>query len=132
MGRNAKIDTIVSMLSSKMANIYGNRLGATLDDCIECAMYEICKRVGETMKADEAMLLPTLHKEFIHEIHSNLANFPNVGVVHKDDIPPSRWLLSRLYFYFEGMIEVQCHQKCKGTLIYHKSCDFIQALTTAL
>ena len=42
------------------------------------------------------------------------------------------WLLSQLCTCFEGSIEVQCRQKQYGTYIYHKHCDFIQALSTAL
>ena len=33
---------------------------------------------------------------------------------------------------FEGSIQVQCRQKRYGTLVCHKHCDLIQALTTAL
>ena len=42
------------------------------------------------------------------------------------------WLLSQLCTCFEGSIEVQCCQKQYGTEIYHKHCDLIQALSTAL
>ena len=45
--RNVEIDTIMSTLSSKMANIYEERESATLSDYIEYTLYLICKRFGE-------------------------------------------------------------------------------------
>ena len=45
--QNVEIDTIMSTLSSKMANIYEERESATLSDYIEYTLYLICKRFGE-------------------------------------------------------------------------------------
>lgn len=49
--------------------------------------------------------------------------------MQEDDILSCWWLLSQLYACFEGNIEVQ---KRYGTLVYHKHCGLIHALTTAL
>ena len=114
-----------------MADVHKNRVNATLSDYIEYTVCSVCKGLGGKMKDDEATLLPTLHKQFRHDFFSNTDSFPNVCVQEKD-VPSTRWLLSQLYAYFEGSIEVQCRQKRYGTLVYHKHCDLIQALTTAL
>lgn len=84
------------------------------------------------MKANEAILLPTLHKEFLNKAYGNTASFPNITQMCDNDIPNSRWLLSLLHLYFENKIEVQCRLKRYGTLIHHKNCDLIHALTIAL
>ena len=128
--RNTEIDAILSTLSQKMANIYEKRESATLRDYIDYTLYSICKRFGEKMKVDEATLLPNLHTQFCEELSSNRVAFPRVSV--QDDIPSSQWLLSQLHTCFEGSVEIQCRQKRYGTFIYHKQCDLIQALSTAL
>ena len=129
--RNTQIDAIVSTLSHKMANIYKNRMGVTLSDYIDYTMCSTCKRLGEKMKVDEAALLPNLYKQFREELLANAVSFPNVSV-QENDVPSTRWLLAQLYACFEGSIQVQCRQKRYGTLVCHKHCDLIQALTTAL
>ena len=50
----------------------------------------------------------------------------------ESDIPSSRWLLSHLNLHFEDMIEVQCRQRRYGTLVYHKNCDLVHALSSVL
>ena len=85
-----------------------------------------CKRVGQCMKNDEALLLPARHRDFISEVYANAFQFPSLTVSEKD-IPSSRWLLSRLY-----VSEVHCRQRRYGTVLFHKGCDMIQALCTAL
>ena len=85
------------------------------------------------MKVDEAMLLPTLHKELATEAFANAHHFPQVGGdLSEEDIPSSHWLLSQLYLYFEDKLEVHCRHRRYGTLLFHRSCDLIQALSTAL
>jgi len=58
--------------------------------------------------------------------------FPNVGSITERDLPTNRWLLSRLHVFFEDNIEVQCRHKRFGTLIFHKNCDLVHALSIAL
>lgn len=60
--RNADIDIVISALLSKMTGIYKN---APLSDYIEYTVCLVCKGLGGKMKNDEAVLLPTLHKEFV-------------------------------------------------------------------
>ena len=39
---------------------------------------------------------------------------------------------SHVHLHFEDMIEVQCRQRRYGTLVYHKNCDLVHALSSAL
>ena len=84
------------------------------------------------MKLDEAMLLPNVHKEFQREVLANAGQFPWVKCITENELPNSRWLLSRLHVYFKDKLDVRCRHKIYGTLLYHNSCDMIQALSTAL
>jgi len=83
------------------------------------------------MKVDEAMLLPSLYKDFVNDVHAKLALFTSVNM-SDSDIPTSCWLLLCLHMHFENMLEVQCRHRRYGTLVYHKSCDLVNALSTAL
>ena len=102
-----------------------------MSDYLEYVACKVCKKLGEYMKTDEALLLPSLHKDFANEAVANLFMFSQVGDV-SEYIPTSRWLLSQIHLYFENKIEVHCRHKRYGTLLFHKSCDLIQALSTAL
>ena len=84
------------------------------------------------MKSDEAVLLPMVRKQFVDEAFANVSMFPNVGSITERDLPTNRWLLSRLHVFFEDNIEVQCRHKRFGTLIFHKNCDMVHALSTVL
>ena len=73
------------------------------------------------MKADEALLLPSLHKEFENEAVANL--FVSLTLVHDVSkyIPTSCWLL--LSNTFIVLWEPNCCHKRYSTLLFHKSCD---------
>ena len=129
--RNADIDSILCGLTAKQASIYEKRDSATMGEYLEYIVCIISTYVGEQMKTDEALLLPKLQKEFTREIYAHTASFVNVSVC-ESDIPSSCWLLSQLHVHFENMLEVQCRQRQYDTLIYHKSCDLIHALSSAL
>ena len=129
--RNADIDSILCGLTAKQASIYEKRDSANMGEYLEYIVCIISTYVGEQMKADEALLLPKLQKEFTREIYAYTASFVNVSVC-ESDIPNSRWLLSQLHVHFENMLEVQSRQRRYGTLIYHKSCDLIHVLSSAL
>ena len=130
--RNAEVDRVLHALTSKQGHIYANKESATVSDYLEYVVCTICRMVGEKMKVDEVMLLPSLYKDFVNEVHANLALFTSVNM-SDSDVPTSRWLLSRLHniMHFENMLEVQCRHRRYGTLVYHKSCDLVNALSTA-
>ena len=95
--RNADINQVITLLSSKMSMIYDNRENATMSDYLEYVACKVCKKLGECMKTDEALLLPSLHKEFAYEAVANLFMFSQVGDV-SEYIPTSCWLLSQIHF----------------------------------
>ena len=100
-----------------------------MGDYLEYVACIICTQVGEKMKADEAMLLPNIQRHIIQEIHGHIALFSSIVHVSADNIPTTRWLLSHLHLHFNARLEVH---KRYGTLLYHKSCDLVQALSTTL
>ena len=100
--RNADIDSILCGLTAKQASMYEKRDSATMGEYLEYIVCIISTYVGEQMKADEALLLPKLQKEFTREIYAYTASFVNVSVC-ESDIPSSRWLLSQLHVHFENM-----------------------------
>jgi len=79
------------------------------------------------MKSDEAVLLPMVRKQFVDEAFANVSMFPNVGSITEHDLPTNR-----LHVFFEDNTEVQCRHKRFGTLIFHKNCDLVHALSIAL
>lgn len=80
-------------------------------DYLEYVVCIICKQVGEKMKADEAMLLPNIQRDFIQEIYGNTASFSSIVHVSADDISTTPWLLSHLHLHFNTRLEVQCRHK---------------------
>ena len=50
----------------------------------------------------------------------------------KSEIPSNRWFLSHLHAHFENMLDVQRRHRRYGTLLFHKNCDLVCALSSAL
>ena len=117
--RNRGIDQVITRICSKMTSIRVDSENMSISDYYDLIFCIIAKKVGQCMKNDEAMLLTVLHRDFVSELSEK-------------GIPNSRWLLSKLYMYFEDNLEVHCRQRCYGTVVFHKGCDMIQALCTAL
>ena len=89
-------------------------------------------KLANALRNDEAMLLPAVHQSFTNEAYNQSANFPSVGVAAPGDVPGTRWLLSRLHSFFGSSIEVQCKHKRFGSVIFHKECNLVKAMSTAL
>jgi len=79
------------------------------------------------MKADEAMLLPTLHKELVNEAFAFM--FPWLGDLSEQDLPTNHWLLSQLR---QAQTQGSVQDKRYGSLMFHKSCDLVQAFSITL
>ena len=102
------------------------------EDFYELMMCLCAKTLGSKMKADEAMLLPTLYHTFIELVSSEAPNFPSIQPMVENSIPGKRWVLSKLNSYFGYMLTVTCKVDCYGTLLFHKNCDLLKALSAAL
>lgn len=83
------------------------------------------------MVSNEAMLLPDLYRSFKETLSSEKRFFPHL-VVTTDEVPSNRWFISRLNHYFGEIIAFECRLRYIGTVVFHKNCDLLQALSTAL
>ena len=93
-------------------------------------------KLGNDMKADEALLLPELHQTFQLEVHNCQCYFASELQLSPVKIHGNRWLLSHSYIYTSGVhtstlwiysLGLQSHQSsfcCFGasTIIHVKSC----------
>ena len=127
--RNSEIDLKIYALQTRIDCIRAEKHLVEKTEFLEFQACVVCQKVGEKMKSDEVMLLPVLHKEFKQEVLVCVQQFPQVCDISEDDIPGSRWLLSRILQYFEGILEIQCRQRRVGTLLFHKDCDLLQAMS---
>ena len=125
------IDSILKQLDAVQVSVYTRRESVTMGEYLEYIVCLIGKFVAGKMKNDEAILLPNLYRDFMHELQAHKAYFPQVNAC-EIDTPSCRWFLSHLHGYFENVLEVQCRHKHYGTLLYHKHCDLIHALSLAL
>ena len=48
------------------------------------------------------------------------------------EIPGTGWVLARLSSYFGEMMEVKCKHRRYGSLVFHKNCDLLNAISLAL
>ena len=48
------------------------------------------------------------------------------------DAPGTRWLLARLCVCFRGTIKIVCKHRRFGSMLMHKKCDILKALSSAL
>ena len=92
-----------------MLTIYDDRDNISMNTSyiyLEYTACSVCKKVGEHMKADEAMLLPTLHKELVNEAFAFM--FPWLGDLSEQDLPTNHWLLSQLHqAQTQGSVQAQ-------------------------
>jgi hypothetical protein len=95
-------------------------------------VHKTAKRLAELMKSDEAILLPVLYREYCEEIGSSASLLPHLSSTPDLAIPGIRWLLSRLHSLFGDSLQVHCKQDRYGSVVFHKDCELIKALSTAL
>ena len=87
--------------------------------------------VALALSKDEALLLPNVYRDFVSKFKSPSNSYPTV-TVPENDVPSNRWLLSRLHHFFGDMVRVECKHKRHGSLLFHKNCDLVKALSSAL
>lgn len=68
----------------------------TREELLDVAMLTTAQALASAMRADEAMVLPVLHRSFIAQVKHRAVQFP-VQCIPEQDIPESRWLLTRLH-----------------------------------
>lgn len=126
------VNDVIASLSECIDTLRGGGKEIEKEDFYELMMCLCAKTLGSKMKADEAMLLPTLYHTFIELVSSEAPNFPSIQPMVENSIPGKRWVLSKLNSYFGYMLTVTCKVDCYGTLLFHKNCDLLKALSAAL
>ena len=88
-----------------------------------------CKKACRN-ESDGAILLPVLYREFCHEVQNRASLLPQLSSLPNQRIPGIRWLLSRLHSLFGDSLQVICKQSRYGSVLFHKDCDLVKALST--
>ena len=95
-------------------------------------MYQSAQTLAAVMKANEAMLLSRLYEEFLGMIQIESKHYPSLSLTEETHFPRRRWVLSRLHSMFGESLTMVCKHDRYGTLLFHKGCDLVKALSTAL
>ena len=108
----------MSLLTSK-----GNDMSPT--DYLELVACSIGHTVLTAMQQNEALLPPELYRQYCN---TPKTQYPEITIV-QEDLPTTRWLLSRLYAYFGEHIVFECKHKKVGTMVL---CDVLTVLSNIL
>ena len=107
-----------------------NAKAASIDrsDFNELVFCHNARKIAKTLANNEVVLLSAEYKAFFES-----AITPNQYVtVNISEVPCKRWFISKLNHYFREDIAFACKHACFGTMIYHKNCDLLNALSLAL
>ena len=83
------------------------------------------------MATNQVLLLPDLYRKFKDALSSESNSYPQLLVI-TDEFPSTQWFISRLNHYFGDSIVFECRHRHTGTLVFHKNCDLIMALSSVL
>ena len=123
---------VSSAASIEIQTLQGKGENIESIDFYEMVMCIIAKNLIALLKADEAVLLSTLYKSFVDKVYSESTKYTLCDPRRDSTIPQKRWVLSRLYRHFGDILTVTCRHSRYGTLLYHKNCDLVNALSAAL
>ena len=126
------IDTILTSLSEHVHNFREKGEKMESSDFFEMIMCITAQNLAIKMKADEAMLLSIFYQLFVHTVYTESKHYPALHPIEHKNIPRKRWVLSRLYLHFGDVLTAACKHVCYGTLLFHKKCDLLKALSAAL
>lgn len=115
--KNIILDTI---LSTKIDSIKSQQQDMNITELVLCYT---AQNIASNIASNKAMLLPDLYRKFLETLSSS---FPRV---RKEEFPSTRWFVSRLH---EDNLIFDCRHRHIGTLVFHKNCDLVVALSTAL
>ncbi len=126
------IDSAAANIAAEMERIQSLSPMAAREyfDLIMC---EIAMKVFHAMRSHEALLLPVVHRDFVHRVRERWTqHFEGEGGVPEDEIPSTRWLLAQLHFFLGDLLQVKCKHRRYGSVLFYRDCDLIKALSTAL
>ncbi len=89
------------------------------------------QNLAQVMVKNEVMLLPALYGLFQDCIARGKAECSHLHITN-EEIPSSRWLISKLHSYFGDSIVFECRHRHVGTMVFHKNCDILRALSASL
>ncbi len=84
--------------------------------------------LAKVMAKDEVMLLPAFRGHFEDYIMSGLADCIHISKTPAK-IPSTKWIITKLHSYFGEQIVFQCIYRHVGTIINHKNCDLLKAIS---
>ena len=86
-------------------------------------------RLGECIKCGEAMVLPERNIYVLWNL-LHPKQVPNLS--RKISLAVAGFFQTYKYNYYKGMLEVHCRHRRYGTILFHKNCDLVSALSIAL
>ena len=78
-----------------------------MSDCYHLMMCISAKKLADAMKSHEALLLPALYRDFVHNIEQHYEDLTGSEEVPYETIPGTRWLLAQLHSLFGNLLRVE-------------------------
>ena len=126
------LGAIITRLTLEVEVIRGKGESIECSEFYEMVLCITGKYLSSRMKTDEAILLSTLYQSFVIQVHTEAKNYTSLDLIYGNKIPQKRWVLSRLYRHFGEVLRVACRHFRYGTVLYHKDCDLVNAVSAAL
>ncbi len=98
-------------------------------DYFELDLCYAAQTLAKLMAKDEVMLLPNFRGLFEDYVMEGLADCVHLNVT-KLKIPTNRWIITKLHSYIGELVAFQCIHRHVGTIIYHKNCNLLKAIST--
>ena len=95
-------------------------------------LYGVADKLAASMESDQAVLLTKLYHNFFNTIIKESKNYPSLSSTKQTNSSSHCWVLSRLHSIFGESLVIICKHEKYGTLLYHKQCDQVKALSSAL
>ena len=124
------IDPVLSTLSAKITSFKSQEIINKIE-FFELVLCYLGQHIATTMATNQVLLLPDLYRKFKDALSSESNSYPQLLVI-TDEFPSTRWFISRLNHYFGDSIVFECRHRHTGTLVFHKNCDLIMALSSVL
>ena len=99
-----RTDTIDSVAYSLKQKVERTKLTTPMSTrkYISLMMCELALKVADAMSSDEALLLPSVYRDFVHPVRKQWTlYFEGEQTVPDSEIPGIRWLLAQLHFFLE-------------------------------
>lgn len=126
---NIDLNTVLGELGSQIDAFNAKVANIDTSEFYELIFCHSAKKIAKTLANNEVMLLSAEYKAFYESVIT--PNQYNI-TVNIAEVPCKRWFISKLNHYFGEDIAFACKHKRFGTMIYHKNCDLLNALSLDL